>query len=64
DGIIQWFTSNLNNGLLEGINSVFQAAKRKARESALLDMRGEKNKSVLFYIETGLEYLGVSNKQN
>jgi transposase len=31
NGIIQWFSSKLNNGLLEGINSVFQAAKRKAR---------------------------------
>jgi transposase len=31
DGVIRWFTSKLNNGLLEGINSLFQAAKRKAR---------------------------------
>lgn len=31
DGVVRWFTSNLNNGLLEGINSLFQAAKRKAR---------------------------------
>ena len=30
-GIIQWFTSKLNNGLLEGVNSLIQAAKRKAR---------------------------------
>lgn len=31
DGVIRWFTSKLNNGLLEGVNSLFQAAKRKAR---------------------------------
>lgn len=31
DGVIRWFASKLNNGLLEGINSLFQAAKRKAR---------------------------------
>ncbi|MFB6367966.1 transposase, partial [Paenibacillus elgii] len=31
DGVVRWFTSKLNNGLLEGINSLFQAAKRKAR---------------------------------
>jgi transposase len=31
DGVVRYFTSKLNNGLLEGINSLFQAAKRKAR---------------------------------
>lgn len=31
DGVVRWFSSKLNNGLLEGINSLFQAAKRKAR---------------------------------
>jgi transposase len=31
NGILQWEKSKLNNGLLEGLNSVIQAAKRKAR---------------------------------
>lgn len=31
DGILQWKVSQLNNGILEGLNSVVQAAKRKAR---------------------------------
>lgn len=31
DGIVQWKMSNINNGILEGLNSVVQAAKRKAR---------------------------------
>lgn len=31
DGIINWKLSNINNGILEGLNSVVQAAKRKAR---------------------------------
>jgi transposase len=31
DGIIAWKKSQLNNGILEGLNSVIQAAKRKAR---------------------------------
>jgi transposase len=31
DGIINWKISNINNGILEGLNSVVQAAKRKAR---------------------------------
>lgn len=31
DGIVKWKTSQINNGILEGLNSVIQAAKRKAR---------------------------------
>jgi len=31
DGIIKWFESKINNGILEGLNSVIQAAKSKAR---------------------------------
>ena len=30
-GVIQWKESQINNGILEGLNSVLQAAKRKAR---------------------------------
>jgi len=31
EGILQWKLSHINNGILEGLNSVVQAAKRKAR---------------------------------
>ena len=31
DGILRWFTSKINNGILEGINSLIQATKAKAR---------------------------------
>ena len=31
EGILRWFTSRINNGILEGINSLIQAAKAKAR---------------------------------
>ena len=31
DGVLRWFTSHISNGVLEGINSVIQAAKAKAR---------------------------------
>lgn len=31
EGIIRWKASQINNGILEGLNSVLQAAKRKAR---------------------------------
>ncbi len=30
-GILRWFKTRMTNGLLEGINSLVQAAKRKAR---------------------------------
>jgi len=30
-GILRWFTSRINNGILEGINSLIQAAKARAR---------------------------------
>lgn len=31
NGILRWFTSKINNGLLEGINGMIQAAKARAR---------------------------------
>jgi len=31
NGIIRWFESQINNRILEGINSLIQAVKRKAR---------------------------------
>ena len=31
DGVLRWFNSNINNGILEGINSLIQAAKARAR---------------------------------
>lgn len=31
EGILRWFQTRMTNGLLEGINSLVQAAKRKAR---------------------------------
>lgn len=30
-GILRWFTSNMTNGLIESLNGLIQAAKRKAR---------------------------------
>lgn len=31
DGVLRWFVSRISNGLLEGLNSLVQAAKAKAR---------------------------------
>lgn len=30
-GVLRWFTSRINNGILEGLNSLIQAAKARAR---------------------------------
>ena len=30
-GVLRWATSRINNGILEGINSLIQAAKARAR---------------------------------
>ena len=31
DGILRWFSSRLTNGILEGMNSLIQSAKSRAR---------------------------------
>jgi transposase len=31
DGVLNWFKSGINNGILEGFNSLIQAAKARAR---------------------------------
>lgn len=31
EGLLRWFHSKMTNGLLEGINGLVQAAKRRAR---------------------------------
>lgn len=36
-GVMNWYKSNLNNGILEGINSMIQAAKARARGYRTID---------------------------
>ena len=48
DGILRWFTSGINNGILEGINSLFQAAKAKAR-----GYRSIRNIATIIYLIAG-----------
>jgi len=44
DGMLRWFHSNIANGLIEGINSLVQAAKAKARGyDAYVDVSGDHN---------------------
>ncbi len=47
DGVIKWKDSLLNNGILEGLNSVIQAAKSKAR-----GYKTTKNMKIIGYLLT------------
>ena len=57
NGIINWFTSRINNGILEGLNSVIQAAKAKAR-----GYRTFKNYRIIVYLLTGKLDFSLVNK--
>ena len=48
DGILRWFASKINNGILEGINSLVQAAKAKAR-----GYRSNRNFASIIYLVAG-----------
>ena len=48
DGILRWFHSGIANGLIEGINSLVQAAKAKAR-----GYRSTRNLIAIVYLITG-----------
>jgi transposase len=37
EGILRWFRTKMTNGLLEGLNSLIQATKRKARGFRTVD---------------------------
>jgi len=47
-GILNWFESRVNNGILEGINSMIQAAKARAR-----GYRTVKNFITMIYLISG-----------
>jgi len=48
EGIVRWYESKINNGILEGLNSVIQAAKSKAR-----GYKTFKNYKIIVYLLTG-----------
>ncbi len=54
-GIVQWKLSSINNGILEGLNSIIQATKRKARGY------GKKHCKTMAYLLTGKFYLHKIN---
>jgi transposase len=48
DGVLRWFQSKINNGILEGINSLIQAAKARAR-----GYRSKRNLITMIYLIAG-----------
>jgi len=48
DGVVKWFDSRINNGILEGLNSIIQACKAKAR-----GYKTTKNFKIIAYLVTG-----------
>lgn len=54
NGILQWFKSQINNGILEGINSLVQAAKARAR-----GYRTKKNLIAIIYLIGGKLNFGL-----
>jgi len=48
DGVLRWFQSQVDNGILEGLNSLIQAAKAKAR-----GYRTSRNLIVMSYLIAG-----------
>ncbi len=54
-GIVRWYNSRINNGILEGLNGLVQAARAKAR-----GYRTVKNFKIMIYLLTGkLDYSKV-----
>jgi len=56
DGVIRWQESKINNGILEGLNSVLQAAKRKARGYKVNHF-----KTIAYLITGKLDFSKVNN---
>ncbi|QZE13384.1 transposase [Halosquirtibacter laminarini] len=48
DGIVKWMDTKLNNGILEGLNSIVQSAKRRAR-----GFKKTENFITMIYLITG-----------
>ena len=57
DGVLRWRVSGLSNGILEGLNSLIQAAKSKAR-----GYRTTKNFKIIAYLVTGRLDFGNINQ--
>lgn len=57
NGVLKWWSSQINNGILEGLNSIIQAAKSKARGYRLA-----RNFKIIAYLLVGDINLNLVNK--
>lgn len=48
EGVLRWHRTRVSNGLLEGLNSLIQAAKRRAR-----GYRSARNYKTVIYLVAG-----------
>ena len=55
-GILRWFHSKVSNGLLEALNSLIQAAKRRAR-----GYRSTRNYIAMIYLVAGKLHFGTTH---
>ena len=53
DGILRWFDSTIANGLIEGINSLVQAAKAKAAKAKARGYRSTRTLKAITYLIAG-----------
>jgi transposase len=58
NGIVRWYESKINNGILEGLNSVIQATKSKAR-----GYKTFKNYKIIVYLLTGKLDFSLVNRR-
>ena len=54
DGVLQWFEPRINNGILEGINSLIQACKARVR-----GCRSKENLISMIYLIAGKLQIGL-----
>jgi len=58
DGIVNWKKSQINNGILEGLNSIIQAAKAKAKGYATF----KHFKNIIYLITGNLDFSKINPK--
>jgi transposase len=58
NGVLRWWSSKINNGILEGLNSIIQAAKAKARGYKLVE-----NFKIIAYLLAGDIDLSLVNEK-
>lgn len=58
EGVVRWYDSRINNGILEGLNSLIQSAKSKAR-----GFKTFRNFKIVIYLVTGdLDFSKINNE--